>query len=128
MICPRCSYIYYGGSYSSDFGKQSNFGENSTIEMEVNMNEKTLHFFINKTQLPYVVHSITSLFLSFGISGYDTKLTVEFLSLIKLNKPSANNQNCTKFQWIMKKIVGNKVFLFLKNKLFVFKIIFIFFF
>jgi hypothetical protein len=72
--------------------------------MEVNMNEKTLHFFINRTQLPYVVNNITSPSLSFGISGCITKSTVELLSLIKLNKPSANNQNCEKFQWIMKKI------------------------
>jgi hypothetical protein len=89
----------YGGFRSSDIGKLSNFGENSTIEMEVNMNEKTLYFFINKAQLPYVVHNITSPSLSFGISGDNTKLTVELLSLIKLNKPSANNQNCTKFDW-----------------------------
>jgi hypothetical protein len=67
--------------------------------MEVNMNEKTLHFFINKTQLPCVVDNITSPSLSFFITGKNTKLTVELLSLIKLNKPSTNNQNCTKFQW-----------------------------
>jgi hypothetical protein len=98
-LYPNSSFINYGGS-SSYIGKQSDFGENSTIEMEVNMNEKTLHFFINRTKLPYVVHNITSPSLSFGISaGYRTKLTVELLSLIKLNKPSANNQNCTKFQW-----------------------------
>jgi hypothetical protein len=66
--------------------------------MEVNTNEKTLHFFINRTQLPYVVHNITSPSLSFGITGSWTKSTVQLLSLIKLNKPSANNQNCTKFQ------------------------------
>jgi hypothetical protein len=45
------------------------------------------------------VDNITSLSLSFGISGYLTKSTVELFSLIKLNKPSANNQICTKFQW-----------------------------
>jgi hypothetical protein len=98
-ICSYGSYIYYSGFYSSSFGKQSNFGESSTIEMEVNMNEETLHFFINKTQLPCVVHNITSPSISFGISGIYTELTVELLSLIKLNKPSSNIQNCTKFDW-----------------------------
>jgi hypothetical protein len=94
---PYASSIYCDGC-SSYIAKPSNFGENSTIEMEVDMNEKTLHFFINNIQLPYVVENITSPSLSFGISGYGTNLTVELVSLIKLSNPSANNKNCTKFK------------------------------
>jgi hypothetical protein len=64
------------------------------------MINKTLHFFLNKKQLPYVIYNITSSPLCFGISGYNTKSTIEIISLLKLNEPTINNNiECTKFSW-----------------------------
>jgi hypothetical protein len=93
------SCICYGGSNSSDLGKPDSFGENSVIELELNMMNKTLHFFLNKKQLPYVIENITSSPLCFGISSC-YKINIEIISLLKLNEPTTdNNITCSKFEW-----------------------------
>jgi hypothetical protein len=90
-IHPSGSYIYYGGSGSS-LGKQESFGENSTIELELNTKTKTLHFFVNKIQVPHHINNINTTPLLFGISGYNSSSSVEGLFfLIMIYFPIKNN-------------------------------------
>jgi hypothetical protein len=97
-ISPIGSCIYCGGWSSYDLGKQKDFGENSIIELELNMNNKSLYFFYNNKLLPYVIDIISSSSLYFGINGYNTISTVEVISFLKLKKPSFSIDNTNSFK------------------------------
>jgi hypothetical protein len=71
--------------------EQFPFIENSVVELELNMNEKTLYFFLNNKQIPYFICNVSSSPLSFGISGCWTNSNIEIISLLKLHKPTINN-------------------------------------
>jgi hypothetical protein len=98
VICPSGSYINYGGSSSGNLGEESDFGENSIIDLELNMNNKSLYFFVNNKLLPYIVDNISSSSLYFGITGYYTISTVEVISFLKLRKPSFSLENTDSFK------------------------------
>jgi hypothetical protein len=76
------------------------FVENSIVELELNMNEKTLYFFLNNKQIPYFIYNTYSSPLSFGISGEYTNSNIEIISLLKLHKPTTNNNvRSVKLEW-----------------------------
>jgi hypothetical protein len=83
--------------------EQFPFAENSVVELELNMNEKTLYFFLNNKQIPYFIYNILSSPLSFAISGQYTKSSIEIISLLKLHKPTINyNIPSEKYEWQLK--------------------------
>jgi hypothetical protein len=80
--------------------EQFHFVENCVVELELNVNEKTLYFFLNNKQIPYFIYNISSSPLSFGISGYKTNSSIEIISFLKLHKPTINNNiPSQKFEW-----------------------------
>jgi hypothetical protein len=80
--------------------EQFPFVKNSVVELELNMNEKTLYFFLNNKQIPYFIYNISSSPLSFGISGLNTNSSIEIISLLKLHKPTINNNiPSEKIEW-----------------------------
>jgi hypothetical protein len=96
--------IYYSGYCSSSFGKQESFGERCTVELELNMKIKTLHFFINNKQIPHYINNINTTRLVFGISGYNSSSSIKIISLLKLHKKTINNNNInninsTTYRW-----------------------------
>jgi hypothetical protein len=100
-IYPSDSYIYYGGSSSPFLGKQSSFPLYSAISLELNTQTKTVHFFVDDTQLSHCITNIYTTPLSFGISAYDTlSSSVEIISFLLLRKASVdNNIKCDKYKW-----------------------------
>jgi hypothetical protein len=51
-----------GGNWSKEFNKNNEFeyGDNSIVNIEVNCEEKTIYFFISKSQCPYYISNICS--------------------------------------------------------------------
>jgi hypothetical protein len=91
----------YGGSTSPPIGKQSSFGVGSTISLELNTQTKTLHFFVDDTQLSHCITNINTTPLCFGISAYDTlSSSVEIVSFLLLKNASVdNNIKCVEYKW-----------------------------
>jgi hypothetical protein len=96
------SYILYAGSSSPFLGRQSSFLPYSAISLELNTQTKTLHFFVNDTQLSQCITNIFTTPLSFGISaGYGSvSCSVEIISFLLLGKASVdNNIKCAEYKW-----------------------------
>jgi hypothetical protein len=72
-----------------------------TISLELNTQTKTLHFFVNNTQLSHCITNITTTPLSFGISsGYTPSTSVEIVSFLRMRKASVdNNIICAEYKW-----------------------------
>jgi hypothetical protein len=60
-----------GWEWSSKFNTNNEykFGDNSIVDVEVNMNKKTIHYFINNNLCPYYHSDISSSPLLFGINA-----------------------------------------------------------
>jgi hypothetical protein len=95
------SRILYGGSSSTWLGYQSSFQPYSTISLELNIQTKTLHFFVDDTQLSHCITNIYTTPLSFGISTYCTGYSsIEIISFLLLRKASVdNNIMCAEYEW-----------------------------
>jgi hypothetical protein len=94
--------IFYGGSWSPHLGKQSPLHPSSTISLELNTQTKTLHFFVDDTQLSHCITYIYTTPLSFCISSFYTSssCSVEIISFLLLKKASVdNNIKCTEYKW-----------------------------
>jgi hypothetical protein len=67
----------------------------------LNTQTKTLHFFLNNTQLSHCITDINTTPLFFGISAFDTPSTsAEIISFLLLRKASVdNNINCAVYKW-----------------------------
>jgi hypothetical protein len=67
----------------------------------LNTQTKTLHFFVNDTQLPHCITNIYTTPLSFGISAEDTfTSSVEIVSFLLLKKGSVDiNFECAGYDW-----------------------------
>jgi hypothetical protein len=91
-----------GDVWSSDFNSNNEyeFGDNSIVDMEVDMNKKTIHYFINNNLCPYYHFDISSSLL-FGISGYNSKGIIEIISVKKMRRTSVNPcSKCEGMKWI----------------------------
>jgi hypothetical protein len=62
---------------------------------------KTLHFFVDDTQLSHCITNIYTTPLSFGISAWNTpSSSVEVVSFLLLKKASVdNNIKCAEYMW-----------------------------
>jgi hypothetical protein len=80
---------------------QSSFKPGSTISLELNTQTKSLHFFVDDTQLSHCITNINTTPLSFGISAWDTlSSSVEIISFLLLKKLSVdNNSRCSEYKW-----------------------------
>jgi hypothetical protein len=81
---------------------QSSFKQGSTVSLELNTQTKTLHFFVDDTQLSHCIANINTYPLSFGMSsGYDSlSSSVEVISFTLLKKAGVDNDiKCTKYDW-----------------------------
>jgi hypothetical protein len=67
----------------------------------LNTQTKTLHFFVDDTQLSPCITDIYTTPLSFGISAYWTDLSsVEIISFLLLKKASIDNSiKCDEYEW-----------------------------
>jgi hypothetical protein len=95
------SEIWYGGSDSPYLGKPSSFLPYSAISLELNTQTKTLHFFVDDTQLFHCITNIYTTSLSFGISAlYTDSSSAEIISFLLLRKASIDyNIRCTEYRW-----------------------------
>jgi hypothetical protein len=67
----------------------------------LNTQTKTLHFFIDDTQLPHCITNIYTTPLSFGISAWDSpSSSVEIISFLLLKEESVDyNVKCAEYKW-----------------------------
>jgi hypothetical protein len=67
----------------------------------LNTQTKTLHFFVDDTQLSHCITNIYTTPLSFGISAVNTpSSSVEIISFLHLRKGSVdNNIKCVEYEW-----------------------------
>jgi hypothetical protein len=79
-----------GGVWSPIFNtnNENKFGDNSIVDVEVDMKKKTIHYFINNNLCPYYHLDISSSPLLFGISGVNSKGIIEIISIKKTKKSS----------------------------------------
>jgi hypothetical protein len=96
-------YIGSGWKCSPKFNKNNEykFGDNSIVDVEVDMNKKTIHYFINNNLCPYYHSNISSSPLLFGINGFNSKGIIEVTSINKMKKSSINSSaKCKAIKWI----------------------------
>jgi hypothetical protein len=67
----------------------------------LNTQTKTLHFFLNDTQLSHCITNINTTPLYFGVSALHTpSSSVEIISFLLLRKSSVdNNAKCAEYDW-----------------------------
>jgi hypothetical protein len=95
--------ICSGNVWSSKFNRNNEykFGDNSIVDVEIDMNKKTIHYFINNNLCPYYHSDISSSPLLFGISGYDSNGIIEIISVKKTRRSSVNPcAKCEGMKWI----------------------------
>jgi hypothetical protein len=86
-------YIISGSNnWSKNFNENNEYkvGDNTVIEIEVDMKKKMIFYFINNKQCGYYVSDVSSSLLLFGISGIWSKAVLEVLSVKKMMKSSAD--------------------------------------
>jgi hypothetical protein len=99
--------IGYYGSWSFPFNSKNELkiGDNSEIEIEINMNKKTIYYFVNKEQCPYYIYGVSSFGVVFGISGFNSNGIVDIISVNKLINSSVDNfVECEKIKWKIRKV------------------------
>jgi hypothetical protein len=96
------AYIYCGKSHSANFNKKIEFivENNTIIDVEVNMNDKTIYYFINNKQCPFYVNNISSSCLLFNIGALDSSSILEVISVKKLVVSSVDSSvECEPREW-----------------------------
>jgi hypothetical protein len=92
-----------GGKWSSEFNTNNEykFGDNSIVDVEVDMNKNTVHYFINNNLCPYYHFDISSFPLVFGISAIRSKGIIEIICVKKTRRSSVNpSVKCEGMKWI----------------------------
>jgi hypothetical protein len=66
--------ICSGDKRSGNFNRNNeyNVGDNTLVEVEVDIKKKEIFYFINKKQCPYYICDVFSSPLLFGISAYNS--------------------------------------------------------
>jgi hypothetical protein len=101
---PEWVEICSGDYCSYCFNENNNLkvGNNSLVEVEIDINKKIVLFYINGMQCPYYVDDVVSSPLLFGVSGRDTQSIVEILLVQKLSNSSIiSSLNNNKIKWKM---------------------------
>jgi hypothetical protein len=89
-----------GWSQVFNTNNEYKFGDNSIVDVEVDMNKKTIHYFINNNLCPYYHSDISSSPLVFGISGYNSKGIIEIICVKKTRRSSINPYfKCKGMKW-----------------------------
>jgi hypothetical protein len=94
--------IYSGDKRSGNFNenKEYNVGDNTVVEVEVDMEKKVIFYFINKKQCPYYICDVSSSPLLFGISAVHSNTILEILSVKKIVKSSTDpSVPCEAIKW-----------------------------
>jgi hypothetical protein len=92
-----------GGICSPVFNRNNEyeFGDNSIVDVEVDMNKNTIHYFINNNLCPYYHSDISSSPLVFGISAICSNGIIEIISVKKTKKSSVDpSTKCEGIKWI----------------------------
>jgi hypothetical protein len=91
---------------SEFFNKNKEFEleDNSTVEVEVDCERKTIYYFINKKQCPFYVSDISSSSfpLLFGFRSCDSPI-IEIISIHKLNRNNSyinSSVKCKAMSWV----------------------------
>jgi hypothetical protein len=91
-----------GNNWSKYFDENNeyNVGDNTVVEVEVDMEKKMIFYFINKKQCPYYISDISSSPLLFGISAKYSNAILEVLSIKKMEKSTADpSVVCEAIKW-----------------------------
>jgi hypothetical protein len=94
--------ISSGDNWSKNFNENNeyNVGDNTVIEVEVDMEKKVIFYFINKKQCPYYISDVSSFPLLFGISAGLSNCILEVLSIKKIVKSSSDpSVRCEAMKW-----------------------------
>jgi hypothetical protein len=94
--------IISGYKWSENFNKNNeyNVGDNTVVEIEVDMEMKVIFYFINKKQCPYYISDVSSSPLLFGISTVYSNSILEVLSIKKIVKSSSDpSVRCESMKW-----------------------------
>jgi hypothetical protein len=83
------------------WGIPFSFKQDSTISLELNTQTKTLHFFVDCSQLSHCITNINTAPFCFGISGQtSSSFSVEIVSFLLLKKAGVNNNiKCVEYEW-----------------------------
>jgi hypothetical protein len=88
--------------WSENFSENNeyNVGDNTVVEVEVDMEKKVIFYFINKKQCPYYISDVSSSPLLFGIRAYWSNSILEVLSVKKIVKSSSDpSVLCEAVKW-----------------------------
>jgi hypothetical protein len=91
-----------GGKWSENINRNNkyNVGDNTVVEVEIDMEKKVIFYFINKKQCPYYICDISSSLLLFGIRAYYSNCILEVLSIKKIVKSSSDpSVRCKAMKW-----------------------------
>jgi hypothetical protein len=105
------AYIRSGGKWSENFNDNNeyNVGDNTVVEVEVDMEKKVIFYFINKKQCPYYICDVSSSPLLFGIRALESNCILEVLSIKKIVKSSSDlSVPCEAIKWEEEKNKINK--------------------
>jgi hypothetical protein len=94
--------ICSGGYWSENFNENNeyNVGDNTVVEVQVDMEKKVIFYFINKKQCHYYICDVSSFPLLFGISVIYSNSILEVLSVKKIVKSSADpSVRCEAMKW-----------------------------
>jgi hypothetical protein len=94
--------IRSGYNWSENFNENNeyNVGDNTVVEVEVDMEKKVIFYFINKKQCPYYISGVSSSPLLFGICAWFSNSILEVLSIKKIVKSSSDpSVPCEAMKW-----------------------------
>jgi hypothetical protein len=94
--------IISGGNWSHNFNNNNeyNVGDNTVVEVEVDMEKKVIFYFIKKKQCPYYISDVSSSPFLFGIRALYSNSILEILSINKIVKSSSDHSvPCKAMKW-----------------------------
>jgi hypothetical protein len=98
-----CGQIGCGYNWSNNFNNNNNeynVGDNTIVEVEVDMKKKMIFYFINNKQCPYYICDISSSPLLFGINALYSNSILEIVSVKKMMKSTIDySVSCEAMKW-----------------------------
>jgi hypothetical protein len=91
-----------GNNWSKNFNENNeyNVGDNTVVEVDVDMEKKVIFYFINKKQCPYYISDVYSSPLLFGMGAIQSNSILAVLSIKKMAKSSADSSvPCEAIKW-----------------------------
>jgi hypothetical protein len=102
LYCSDWAQIGCGYNWSGNFNRNKEYyvGDNTEVEVEIDMEKKVIFYFINKKQCPYYISDVSSSPLLFGISAYYSNAILEVFSVKKIVKSSSDPYvRCKAMKW-----------------------------